>query len=215
MKQLNARKQPTARNHRFPNGRFRCPWVMPRPLIVHYHDTEWGVPQHDDARLFEALTLQTFQTGYYWDVFLRHRRQYRDAFAGFDPQRLARLESEDVLRLARHPGIIHTREKISATISNARQAMKIQEEFGTFDKYLWQPVGGGPIEHHFQTLADYPGRDGFSDALSTDLRKRGFLMTSTGVCYAFMEAVGMVNDHTLSCFRHAEVAKTDRAGKSD
>ena len=178
-----------------------------RPLVVHYHDTEWGVPEHDDSKLFEALTLRTFQAGHSWDTLLRHRPQYRKAFADFDPQRLAAYEVRDIARVLQHPDIIRNRVKIEAAISNARQAVKIQDEFGSFGNYVWHFVDHSPIEHRFKDISDYPARDGQSDRISADLRKHGFLLAITGVCYAFMEAVGMVNDHTVPCFRHAEVAK--------
>ncbi len=180
----------------------RCPWVEGKsPLYVAYHDKEWGVPVHDDRLLFEFLTLEGAQTGLSWYTVLRKREDFREEFDGFDPEKVARYDQQKVEVLLQTPGIIRNRAKIEAAIGNARRFLDLQEEFGSFDAYLWRFVEGRPIIHDLRTLADYPAIAPESEALSRDLRGRGFRFVGPKVCYAHMQAVGMVNDHVLGCFR--------------
>ena len=167
-----------------------------------YHDREWGVPLHNDRRLFEFLILEGMQAGLSWEIILRKRPQFRKAFDRFDPARVARYTPRDVRRLLRDAGIVRNRLKITAAINNAGRFREIQREFGSFDRYVWRFVGGKPIRHRFHTLREIPGQTGEAEALSKDLRRRGFSFVGPTICYAFMQAVGMVNDHTIDCFRH-------------
>lgn len=180
----------------------RCAWVNDNPLMILYHDTEWGVPVHDDKKLFEFLILEGAQAGLSWQTVLNKRENYRKALHGFDPVKIARYGSKNVMRLLDNPGIIRNRLKIVATIENAKKFLEIQKEFGSFDKYIWQFVGGKPIKNKFKSLRDIPPTTKESDAMSIDLRKRGFKFVGSTICYAFMEAVGMTNDHTTDCFRY-------------
>jgi DNA-3-methyladenine glycosylase I len=172
------------------------------PLMVEYHDKEWGVPVHDDKTLFEFLVLEGAQAGLSWQTVLNKRENYRKAFRAFEPAKIARYNNKDVQRLLRDPGIIRNRLKIQATINNAKQTLEIQKEFDSFDKYIWQFVGGKPIRHRFALLSEIPATTKESDAMSKDLRKRGLRFVGPTICYAFMQAVGMVNDHTTKCFRY-------------
>jgi DNA-3-methyladenine glycosylase I len=182
----------------------RCAW--PRtPLDIEYHDREWGVPVHDDRVLFEFLTLEGAQAGLSWSTILKKRQNYRKAFANCDPARVARFRAARVERLLNDPGIVRNRLKVHSTIANARAFLRVQKEFGSFDAYVWQFVGGTPRIDGRQSLADIPSRTPESDALSKDLLARGFRFVGSTICYAFMQAVGMVNDHTIDCFRHAEL----------
>jgi DNA-3-methyladenine glycosylase I len=184
----------------------RCPWVdLARPDYVRYHDEEWGVPVHDDRTLFEYLTLESAQAGLSWYTVLRKREGYRAAFAGFDPQAVARFTSEDALRLAQDEAIIRNRRKIEAAIDNARAFLAVQEAFGSFAAYLWRFVDGRTIVHNIGTLADYPVTTPESDALAKDLKGRGFSFLGSTTCYAFMQATGLFNDHSLDCFRRREL----------
>lgn len=184
----------------------RCPWVDPgKPDYVAYHDEEWGVPLHDDRRLFEFLVLESAQAGLSWYTVLRKRENYRIAFDGFDPEKVARYDERKVAELLLNPGIIRNRSKIAAAVKNARRFLCIQEEFGSFDAYLWRFVDGRPIVHELRTLSDYPATSPESDALSRDLRRRGFAFVGSTICYAHMQAVGMVNDHTVDCFRRRQL----------
>ncbi|EIJ34370.1 DNA-3-methyladenine glycosylase I [Thiothrix nivea] len=184
----------------------RCPWVnLGKPDYVAYHDEEWGVPVHDDRKLFEFLVLESAQAGLSWYTILRKREGYRQAFAGFDPEQVARFDSAKVQELLANPGIVRNRLKILATINNAQRFLAIQQEFGSFDAYVWRFVGGQPIVNEFRTLAECPAITKESDALSKDLKKRGFKFMGSTVCYAHMQATGMVNDHLLDCFRRAEI----------
>jgi len=171
------------------------------PLMVEYHDKEWGVPVHDDRALFEFLVLEGAQAGLSWQTVLNKRENYRKAFHGFEPAKISRYNSKDVQRLLRDPGIIRNGLKIGATIKNARQLLKMQKEFSSFDKYIWRFVGGRPIKHKFRSLNEIPATTSESDAMSKDLR-RGLRFVGPTICYAFMQAVGMVNDHTTKCFRY-------------
>jgi DNA-3-methyladenine glycosylase I len=175
------------------------------PLMVEYHDKEWGVPVHDDRTLFEFLVLEGAQAGLSWQTVLNKRENYRKAFHGFELAKIARYNNKDIQRLLRDPGIIRNRLKIQATINNAKQILQIQKEFDSFDKYIWRFVGGKPIKHTFMSLNEIPATTRESDAMSKDLRKRGLRFVGPTICYAFMQAVGMVNDHTTKCFRYDTV----------
>jgi len=173
--------------------------------MIRYHDREWGVPVHDDGVLFEFLTLEGAQAGLTWQTILNKRENYRRAFHDFDPAKIARYKNRDVKRLLGDPGIIRNRLKIEATITNAKQFLIRQKEFGSFDKYVWRFVGGRPIKHEFSSLGQVPPTSKESDGMSKELRKRGFRFVGPTTCYAFMQAVGMVNDHTTKCFRYTAV----------
>ena len=178
----------------------RCAWAQ-TPLAIAYHDNEWGTPVHDDVVLFEFITLEGAQAGLSWETILRKRAAYREAFAGFDPVTVARFTPARVERLMRNEGIVRNRLKIESTITNARAFLAVQKEFGSFDAYLWRFVGGAPIAGRRRTMKDVPTRTPESDALSKDLSKRGFRFVGTTICYAFMQATGLVNDHADDCFR--------------
>ena len=182
----------------------RCEWSAFNNnfVMIQYHDREWGVPVHDDGTLFEFLVLEGAQAGLTWQTVLNKRENYRKAFRGFDPAKIARYDKADVKRLLHDPGIIRNRLKVEATVTNARQFLKIQKEFGSFDKYIWRFVGGRPIKHGFRSLREIPATTKESDAASKDLRERDFKFVGSTICYAFMQAVGMVNDHTTKCFRY-------------
>lgn len=183
----------------------RCNWSGADPLMIEYHDREWGAPLHDDVKLFEFLILEGAQAGLSWSTILKKRESYRKAFDGFDPAKVAQYGDQDVARLLADAGIVRNRLKIAAAITNARLVLDVQEEFGSLDKYIWQFVGGRPIKHAFMSLPELPARTAESDAMSKDLQKRGFKFVGSTICYAFMQAVGMVNDHTVECFRYGEV----------
>jgi DNA-3-methyladenine glycosylase I len=182
----------------------RCAWVNDDPLYIDYHDREWGVPVHDDRKLFEFLVLEGMQAGLSWYTVLKKRENYRQAFDGFDPRKVAEYGEAKVEELMNNSGIIRNRAKIQAAISNARCFLKVQEEFGSFDAYMWRFVGGEPIVNRWQTIREVPATTPESDAMSKDLKKRGFKFVGSTICYAHMQACGMVNDHTLDCeFRHS------------
>jgi DNA-3-methyladenine glycosylase I len=185
----------------------RCAWAR-TPLSIAYHDLEWGVPVHDDLVFFEFLTLEGAQAGLSWETILNKREAYRRAFAGFDPATVARFTPTRVERLLRDPGIVRNRLKINSTVGNAKAFLAVQHEFGSFDAYVWRFVGGTPRVNRRRSLRRVPPRTAESDALSRDLLKRGFKFVGSTICYAFMQAVGMVNDHTVSCFRYEAVGKT-------
>jgi DNA-3-methyladenine glycosylase I len=178
--------------------------------MISYHDEEWGVPLHDDRKLFEFLVLEGAQAGLSWRTVLRKRENYRRAFHGFDPEQVARYDRKEVTRLLSDPGIIRNRAKVESAISNARHVLDIRGEFGSFDAYLWRFSGGKPIVNRFRTLSELPSTSRESDAMSRDLVKRGFRFVGPTICYAFMQAVGMVNDHLVHCFRHPVGAKKRR-----
>jgi DNA-3-methyladenine glycosylase I len=186
----------------------RCPWCGDDPLYVAYHDTEWGVPQHDDRVLFEFLLLEGAQAGLSWITVLRKRENYRRAFAEFDAGRVAAYAyaEADAVRLLGDPGIVRNRAKIAAAIGNARAFLEIQERFGSFDAYLWRFVDGAPVRNAWRRLGDVPAQTPVAEALSKDLRGRGFKFVGPTICYAFMQAVGLVNDHLVDCPRHSEIA---------
>src|SRR5262245_451108 len=184
----------------------RCPWVdLTKPDYVDYHDKEWGVPVHDDRTIFEFLTLEGAQAGLSWYTVLRKRDAYRKAFAGFDPGKVARFGKRQIKALLKNDGIIRNRAKILATINNARKFLEVQEEFGTFDSYIWRFVAGKPVAHPLRTLEDFRATSPESDAMSKDLKKRGFNFVGSTICYAHMQATGMVNDHVIGCFRRQRI----------
>jgi DNA-3-methyladenine glycosylase I len=173
--------------------------------MLDYHDREWGVPLHDDRALFEFLILEGAQAGLSWDTILKKRQDYRRAFDDFDPARIVRYGEEDIQRLLADPGIVRNRLKIHAAIVNAQKLLDVQQEFGSFDSYVWQFVGGRPIKNEFRSLAEIPAKTAQSDAMSKDMQRRGFKFVGSTICYAFMQAVGLVNDHTIDCFRYDKV----------
>ncbi|MEW6542766.1 MAG: DNA-3-methyladenine glycosylase I [Nitrospirota bacterium] len=182
----------------------RCAWATTDPA-VRYHDGEWGVPVHDDRRLFEFLILEGAQAGLSWETILKKREAYRAAFDRFDPRAVARYDGKKIRRLLADPGIVRNRLKIAAAIRNARAFLAVQREFGSFDAYIWRFVGGKPIVNRRRSLKEVPARTPESDAMSKDLKRRGFTFVGSTICYAFMQAVGMVNDHTLRCFRYRQL----------
>ncbi len=180
----------------------RCAWVGDDPLYVAYHDREWGVPVHDDRTLFEFLILEGAQAGLSWITILKKRENYRRALDGFDVLKIARYDAAKIRALLADPGIVRNRLKIAATIQNAKSFLDVQKEFGSFDAYIWKFIGGKPILSDWQTNADAPAKTPQSDLMSKDLAKRGFKFVGSTICYAYMQAVGMVNDHSADCFRH-------------
>jgi DNA-3-methyladenine glycosylase I len=189
----------------------RCAWCGSDPLYVKYHDCEWGTPVHDDRRLFEFLILEGAQAGLSWLTILKKRENYRKAFHGFDPQKIVAYPETDVQRLLADPGIIRNRLKIESAIRNARGVLKIIDEFGSFDAFIWRYVDDRPIQNAWRSLAELPARTERSDTISKDLKKRGFNFVGSTICYAFMQAVGMVNDHVVDCFRFDELKKATEA----
>jgi DNA-3-methyladenine glycosylase I len=183
----------------------RCEWCGNDPLYVEYHDTEWGVPAHDDRHLFEMLTLEGAQAGLSWLTILRKRENYRRAFDNFDVAKVASYTEADLARLLADQGIVRNRLKIASAVRNAREVLRIREEFGSLDAFIWQFVDNSPRRNKWQALSDIPARTAESDAMSRELKKRGFNFVGSTICYAFMQAVGMVNDHVASCYRHAEL----------
>lgn len=198
--------QPKAVSKDIPAALVRCSWVR-NGLSTRYHDEEWGVPAHDDRKLFEFLILEGAQAGLSWDTILKKRENYRSAFDNFDPRRIARYDHRKVDALLGDAGIIRNRLKVASAISNAKAFLKVQEEFGSFDAYIWQFVDGKPIVNSWRSLRHAPVRTTESDAMSKDLKKRGFNFVGTTICYAFMQAMGLVNDHTTNCFRHDQLAR--------
>ena len=182
----------------------RCAWAA-TPLGIAYHDAEWGVPLHDDRMLFEFLILEGAQAGLSWELILRKRDAYRDAFDGFDPVKVAAYDDSKVAELLANPGIVRNRLKVAAAIGNARAFLDAQQEFGSFDAYIWRFVVGSPVRNAWQSLTDIPAKTPESESMSKELRRRGFRFVGPTICYAFMQATGMVNDHTTGCFRYAEV----------
>ena len=183
----------------------RCAWTGEDPLMIAYHDAEWGVPLHDDRKLFEFLVLEGAQAGLSWQTVLRKRENYRKAFHGFDVDRVARYVQKDVARLLGDAGIIRNRQKIEAAINNAQRFLEVQAEFGTFDAYVWQFVGGMPIRNAWRSVKELPAKTPEAEAMSRDMKKRGFKFVGPTICYAHMQATGMVNDHVVDCFRYSEV----------
>ena len=183
----------------------RCAWARGDPLYIDYHDTEWGVPQHDDRKLFEFLILEGAQAGLSWLTILRKRENYREAFNNFDAGKVAAYDTKKLAELLSDKGIVRNRLKIEAAIQNARAFLALQKEFGSFDAYIWQFVGGKPRKNVWKTTGEIPPKTAESNAMSKDLSKRGFKFVGATICYAFMQATGMVNDHTVDCFRYHEV----------
>ena len=185
----------------------RCPWSGGDPLYISYHDSEWGVPVHDDRKLFEFLVLEGMQAGLSWLIVLRKRENFRRAFAGFDAEKVARFGKRDIRRLMADPGIVRNELKILAAVTNAGAVLRVREEFGSLDKYFWQFVDGAPRINRRRGIKDIPATTPQSDAMSLDLKKRGFKFVGSTICYAHMQATGMVNDHITSCFRYGELTE--------
>jgi DNA-3-methyladenine glycosylase I len=187
----------------------RCEWAQDE-LMHPYHDEEWGVPVHDDRTLFEFLILEGAQAGLSWSMILKKRKGYRKAFAGFDPAKVARFTARDEARLLKDAGIVRNRLKIAAAVTNAKAFLTVQQEFGTFDAYIWRFVDGTPIVNSWKSLQEIPATTSVSDTMSKDLKRRGFKFVGSTICYAFMQAVGMVNDHTTECFRYRQLAVSQK-----
>lgn len=194
------------------DGKTRCGWAGSDPLYVRYHDEEWGVPVHDDRRLFEFLTLEGAQAGLSWITVLRKREGYARAFSGFDPRKVARFDARKVERLMLDASIVRNRLKIESTISNARAFLAVQKELGSFDAYIWRFVGGSPMKNRPRSMKSLPASTPESDAMSRDLKKRGFRFIGSTICYAFMQACGLVDDHVEDCFR--AVTRSPKASTS-
>ena len=190
--------------------RNRCPWPTD-DLYIRYHDQEWGVPVHDDRRLFEFLILEGAQAGLSWHTILKKRENYRAAFDNFDAEKMARYGQKKIAALLNNPGVVRNKLKIHAAVQNARSFLRVRGEFGSFDAYLWRFVDGKPIVNHRRSMREIPARTSVSDALSKDLLERGFKFAGSTICYAHMQATGMVNDHLVSCFRHEELRAPERA----
>ena len=188
----------------------RCEWAGSDALYISYHDAEWGVPSHDDRHLFEMLVLEGAQAGLSWITILRKRENYRKTFDGFDIRKVASYTEEDVRRLLTDAGIVRNRLKIEASINNARRVLALQQEFGSFDTFIWRFTAHSPIQNVRHSLSEIPAQTEESDQMSRELKKRGFKFVGSTICYAFMQAVGMVNDHVITCFRHDEVRKMAR-----
>lgn len=185
----------------------RCAWAGSDPAMIAYHDREWGVPLHNDRKLFELIILEGAQAGLSWSTILKKRLAYRASFDGFDPRKVARYGDGKIAALLAEPGIVRNRLKIRAAIRNAQAFLEVQKEFGNFHQYIWTFVGGRPIQPHRKASKDIPVRTAESDAISKDLANRGFSFVGSTICYAFMQATGMVNDHVVDCFRYAELAR--------
>ena len=183
----------------------RCHWPGNNPLMIRYHDEEWGVPLHDDRKLFEFMVLDAFQAGLSWSIILKKRENFREALSNFQPELIARYDENKIQNLLQNPGIIRNRLKLKATVANAQQFLKIQKEFGDFDRYIWQFTAGKTKVNRWEKSEDIPASTMESDATSRDLKKRGFKFVGSTICYAFMQAAGMVNDHLASCFRYKEL----------
>jgi len=183
----------------------RCEWVGSDPLYTDYHDHEWGVPVHEDRRLFEMLILEGAQAGLSWITILKKREAYRQAFENFDPRKVSEFSEARVRQLLKNSGIIRNRLKIQATVQNAQAFLRVADEFKSFDQYIWQFVGHRPIQNHWKRQQDIPAQTPESDAMTKDLKKRGFKFVGSTICYAFMQSVGMVNDHILDCFRYSQI----------
>ncbi len=188
----------------------RCPWASGHELAIRYHDEEWGVPAHDDRTLFEFLILEGAQAGLSWNTILNKRENYRAAFGQFDPQRVAAYDRRKMQRLLKDPGIVRNHLKIGSAVANAKAFLRVQEEFGSFDRYIWQFVDGEPRANSRKSSRQVPARTAESDAMSKDLKARGFNFVGSTICYAFMQAVGMVNDHLVECFRYEAVGGRPR-----
>ncbi len=192
------------------NAKLKRCWTTESPLYIRYHDEEWGVPLHDDKKLFEFLILDGFQAGLSWSLILKRRDTLREAFDNFDPEKVAKYSFDDVNRIMNAPGIIRNKTKISSAVNNAQQFLKIQAEFGTFDVFIWQFVKGKPINNAFNSFSEVPAETEESRAMSRELKKKGFKFVGPKICYAFMQAAGLVNDHLVWCFRHEQIRKAER-----
>ena len=188
----------------------RCGWAGSDPLYIAYHDEEWGVPSHDDRHLFEMLTLEGAQAGLSWITILRKRENYRKAFDGFDVARIARYSPRRIEKLLADPGIVRNRLKVESAVTNARAALEVAQEFGSLDVFLWQFAGDAPLVNRWADMKQVPAKTPASDLMSRELKRHGFRFVGSTICYAFMQAVGMVNDHTVHCFRHAQLASAAR-----
>lgn len=191
----------------------RC-WSTQNPLYIRYHDEEWGVPVHDDQRLFEFLILEGFQAGLTWELILKRREALRKAFADFNPKIIAKFTTEETENILKKPNVIRNKAKINATINNAQRFLQIQHEFGSFDKFIWQFVNDKPKNHDLESMSEMPSQTEESCAMSKELKKQGFKFVGPTICYAFMQAVGMVNDHITSCFRHSQVQKESQVSQA-
>jgi DNA-3-methyladenine glycosylase I len=189
------------------NQKNTCSWPGDDSLMIAYHDEEWGVPLHDDRKIFEYMVLDAFQAGLSWTIVLKKREGFRKAFDQFDFKKIARYKEGKIQRLLKDEGIIRNQLKIRATVNNARRFMEVQKEFGTFDKYIWRFTGNKPLLNNWKSLSQIPARSIESDAMSTDLKRRGFSFVGSTICYAFMQAAGMVNDHLVDCHRHRELQR--------
>ena len=199
---------------RAPRDKVRCPWPREtNALYVHYHDTEWGVPEHDDRALFEKLILDGAQAGLSWETILNKRENYRRAYEGFHPEVMARYGARKVASLLADPGIVRNKAKVNASIGNAQAFLALVEKEGSFDRWLWGYVDGAPVQNRWDGLRKLPPTSKMSDALSKDLKQRGFKFVGSTIIYAYMQAIGMVNDHLVTCFRHAECVKLARRGR--
>lgn len=188
-----------------PDGITRCTWAgTTKPFYLHYHDTEWGVPVHDDRLLFELLILEGAQAGLSWETVLAKRANYRQAFANFDPAKVARFTDEKLAQLLENPGIVRNRLKLASTVTNAKAFLAVQKEFGSFDAYLWGFVNGTPVRSHFTSIREFPTKTELSDRISKDLLKRGFKFVGSTIIYAYLQATGLVDDHETSCFRYPQ-----------
>jgi DNA-3-methyladenine glycosylase I len=192
---------------RAPEPLLRCGWPMTDPLMIAYHDEEWGVPLHDDRKLFEFIVLDAVQAGLSWRTVLHKREGYRKALHGFDPERIARYGDRDMARLLSDAGLVRNRAKMAAIVGNARRFLEVRREHGSFDAFIWGFTGGGTIAHRFESLAELPATSPEAEAMSKALKARGFKFVGPTICYAFMQAAGLVNDHVVSCFRHAQVSR--------
>jgi DNA-3-methyladenine glycosylase I len=185
----------------------RCPWPLGNEQMIRYHDTEWGVPLHDDRKLFEFLVLDAFQAGLSWAIVLGKREGFRKAFANFDARKVAKYDAAKVTKLLADPGIVRNRLKVAAAVTNARAFLAVQKEFGSFDRYIWRFTGGGTKKNKWSALRQIPASSPESEAMSKDLKARGFRFVGSTICYAFMQAAGMVNDHLVGCYRHDAVGR--------
>ena len=185
----------------------RCDWTSTNPLMIKYHDEEWGVPLHNDRKLFEFIILDAFQAGLSWNTIINKRKNFRKAFDNFDPVKISKYDAKKINELLNDAGIIRNKMKVNATIQNAKAFLLLKKEFGSFDKYIWQFTGGKTIVNKWKTLKELPAKTKESDAMSKDLKERGFNFVGSTICYAFMQATGMINDHLVTCFRYKEVKK--------
>jgi DNA-3-methyladenine glycosylase I len=197
-------------SRRAPTEKPRCPWSLTHELHIPYHDTEWGRPVHDEVRHFEFLVLESAQAGLSWLTILKKRDAYRAAYRGFDPVRVARFGARDVARLLGDAGIVRNRAKVASSINNARRFLEVQKELGSFDAYLWKWTGGKPLVNHWRSQSEIPARTELSDAISKDLKARGFSFVGSTIIYSHLQAVGVVNDHLVTCFRWKEVQRSTR-----